>query len=356
MSRTKDAQQLNLSDRARQILKTLVEHYIHDGEPVGSGTLAQASRMGLSSATVRNVLADLEALGYVNSPHTSSGRIPTVQGYRLFVDSLLSPQPLSDPELEYIEHQLLALSGSRKNLVESASVMLSGLSNMAAIVTLPRYDYAQLGQIEFLPMSDNRVLAVIVVNEREVENRILHVRRKYTRDELERAANFLNRKFAGRDFHTVRRQLLKSLKETRQTMDLVMAEAISLAEQALDEEGAEPGHVKGYAITGQTNLMGLSDFSSIQRLRELFEAFNEQHDLLHLFDDCLAGDRMQIFIGDESGYTVLDECSVVTAPYTVDGEVVGSLGVIGPTRMDYDRIIPLVESTANLLGSVLRKN
>ncbi len=342
----------DLSARAQQLLKTLVQHYIHDGEPVGSGTLAQASSMGLSSATIRNVLSDLEDLGYVRSPHTSAGRIPTVQGYRLFVDSLLSPQPVSDSEYEFIQKQLRALSDHSTNVVESASQLLSGLSNMAGVVTVPKHDYALLRQIEFLPLSDNRVLAILVVNEREVENRILNVGRNYTRHELEVAANFLNNEFAGRDLHSIRGGLLKALKDTRQTMDQLMAEAIAMAEQAFDTDKPSTG----YFIAGQTNLMGLNDFSSVERLRTLFEAFNQQRDLLKLFDDCLSGERMHIFIGEESGYTVLDECSLVTAPYTVEGQVVGTLGVIGPTRMDYDRIIPLVESTARLLGSALRKN
>lgn len=349
---SEDSNTEDLSDRARQLLKSLVRHYIHDGEPVGSGTLAQASQMGLSSATIRNVLADLEDLGYVRSPHTSAGRIPTVKGYRLFVDNLLSPQSLSEPEYDLIERQLRAMSDNGQHLVQSASQLLSGLSNMAGVVTVPKQDYAMLRQIEFLPLSDNRVLAVLVVNEREVENRILHVHREYSRHELELAANFLNREFAGRDLHSIRNELLGTLKKTRQSMDQLMSEAISMAEQALDTEP----QVAGFVMAGQTNLMGLNDFSSVDRLRKLFEAFNQQHDLLRLFDDCLSGERMHIYIGEESGYTVLDECSLVTSPYTVEGQVIGTLGVIGPTRMDYDRIIPLVESTARLLGTALRKN
>ncbi len=348
---TKETQRPDLNERARGLLKTLVEQYIDAGEPVGSGTLARASGMGLSSATVRNVLADLEDLGYVHAPHTSAGRVPTARGYRLFVDSMLSPQPLTDFEFENIERQLLAMRQQGQDLVQSASRLLSGLSNMAGVVMLPKYGIALLRQIEFLPLSEKRVLAILVVNDRQVENRVLHVHRDYGRDELERAANFLNHKFAGRDLHTVRRQVLATLKQTRRNMDKAMAEAISLAEQTFDDTAPETG----YVMAGQTNLMGMAEFSNIGRLRELFEVFNEQHDILRLLDECLAGERMQIFIGEESGYTVLDECSVVTAPYTVEGQVVGSLGVIGPTRMEYDRIIPLVESTADLLGSVLRK-
>lgn len=342
----------DLSERARQLLKTLVQQYIQDGEPVASGALAAASRMGLSSATIRNVLSDLETLGYVKSPHTSAGRIPTVRGYRLFVDSLLSPQPLTEPEYDFIERQLLALADQGQNLAESASRLLSGLSNLAGIVTLPKHDYAPLRQIEFLPLSEKRVLAILVVNEREVENRILHVQRSYTRHELEQAANFLNAEFAGKSLHSIRQGILSRLKATREHMNVLMSEAILLAEQAL--QGDTP--TVGFVAAGQTNLMGMTDFSSVEQLRDLFEAFNQQHDLLQLFDECLLGDRMNIFIGEESGYHVLNECSLVTAPYQVEGQVVGTLGVIGPTRMDYDRIIPLVESTARLLGTAFRKS
>ena len=342
----------NLNERALSLLKALVERYIHEGEPVGSRTLARATGLTLSAATIRNVMADLEELGYVHSPHTSAGRVPTVRAYRLFVDSLV-PQPLTGDEQAQIERQLHAQAHSRpaQDVVEEASQLLAELSNMAALVTVPRRDLAQLRQIEFLPLSDRRVLAILVVNQREVENRIVPTHRNYTPAELEKAANYLNARFAGKDLHSVRDALLAELRDARASMDAGLADAMRMAEQLFTQ--ADTGG--DYVVAGQTHLLGLQDFSNVERLRDLFEAFTHKRDLLALFDHCLHAEGVQIFIGGESGYTALDECSVVTAPYTMDGQVVGSLGVIGPTRMNYHRVIPLVQSTAQLLGRALKE-
>ncbi len=342
----------DLNERARSLLKALVERYIHEGEPVGSRTLARATGLTLSAATIRNVMADLEELGYVHSPHTSAGRVPTVRAYRLFVDSLV-PQALTRDEQAQIERQLHSQTHDRaaQTLVEEASQLLAELSNMAAIVTVPRRDLAQLRQIEFLPLSDKRVLAILVVNQREVENRIVYTHRSYTPSELEKAANYLNARFAGKDLHSVRDALLAELRAARASMDAGLADAMRMAEQLF----AEPSVGGDYVMAGQTRLIGLQDFSSVERLRDLFEAFTHKRDLLALFDHCLSAEGVQIFIGGESGYNALDECSVVTAPYTMDGQVVGSLGVIGPTRMNYHRVIPLVQSTAQLLGRALKE-
>lgn len=342
-----------LSDRSRSLLQVLVERYIHDGEPIGSRTLARATGLKLSAATIRNVMADLEDMGYVHSPHTSAGRVPTVRAYRLFVDALL-PQPLTTSECDQIERQLQSQVQTRstQDLMAGASTLLSELANMAAVVTLPRREYAALRQIEFLPLSDKRVLAILVVNQREVENRILHTHRNYTAGELEQAANYLNQRFGGRDINTVRDALLTELRDARTSMDAGLADTVRMAEQMFD---APPSGSSDYVVAGQTKLLGVQEFSSVERLRELFNAFTQKRDLLALFDHCLNADGVQIFIGGESGYTALDECSVVSAPYMVDGQVVGSLGVIGPTRMNYHRIIPLVQSTADLLGRALKE-
>ncbi len=343
-------QENRLNERARSLLKILVERYIHDGEPVGSRTLARVTGLTLSAATIRNVMADLEELGYVHSPHTSAGRVPTVRAYRLFVDSLV-PQSLTSDEQAQIERQLHTQVNTAQSLVVEASQLLAELSNMAAIVTVPRRDFAHLRQIEFLQLSDKRVLAILVVNQREVENRIVHTHRNYTPAELEQTANYLTSRFAGKDLHSVRDALLSELKDARARMDAGLADAIRMAEQVF----VEPSTASDYVVAGQTRLMGLQDFTSVERLRELFEAFTLKRDLLALFDHCLGAEGVQIFIGGESGYTVLDECSVVTAPYTVDGQVVGSLGVVGPTRMNYHRVIPIVQSTAQLLGHALEE-
>lgn len=341
-----------INERAGHLLKTLVERYIQEGGPIGSRTLAQASGMGLSSATIRNVMADLEDLGLVIAPHTSAGRIPTVQGLRLFIDNMLTPQALEEAEFEVIRQQLNAHASDGQELLETASNLLSEMSHMAGLVTLPKRDHVCLRQIEFLPLSDRRVLAILVVNQREVENRVLETYRDYSVAELEQVANYLNQQFMGMDLADVRQALVNELKEARERMDQAMEDSIRVAEQAL----AEPSNEAGYVVAGQTNLMGFADFTSVAQLRELFEAFSGKRELLQLFDNCLAGEGVRIFIGDESGYRVLDGCSVVTAPYAVDGEVIGSLGVIGPTRMDYHRIIPIVKSTADALGSALKNH
>ena len=345
-----DSNKDKINERASQLLKTLVEEYIRSGEPVGSRTLAQSSGMGLSSATIRNVMADLEDMGLVIAPHTSAGRIPTVQGLRLFVDNMLSPQSLDDTQARVIQHQLAAQAMQGQDLLETASALLSQMSHLAGLVTVPRRDHACLRQIEFLPLSDRRVLAILVVNQREVENRVLDTERDYSRAELERAANFLNQRFVGQELADVRRALVKELKQARERMDQAMADSIHVAEQALARDDGQ----SDYVVAGQTNLMGLQDFGDLEQLKALFEAFSEKRELLRLFDNTLVSDGVRIFIGDESGYRVLDGCSVVTAPYSLEGEVIGSLGVIGPTRMDYRRIIPIVQSTAAALGSALK--
>ncbi len=340
-----------LSDRAQQLLKVLVEQYIRDGQPVGSRTLSRDSGLNLSSATIRNVMADLETFGFVTSPHTSAGRIPTGKGYRLFVDTLLKVKPLQDTEVMAIQQGLGKHSDDPKSMVAAASQMLSSVTRLAGIVTVPRPSHASLSQIEFLPLSDNRVLAIIVVNTREVQNRILQMDRRYTADELRRASNYLNQEFAGKELVAVREHLLSQLQRTRENLNQLMLDAIRLAQQAV---GPATGSDRPeYVMAGETNLMEFSELSNVEKLRRLFEAFTQQGDILHLLDQSLGAEGVQIFIGQESGYTILDDCSVVTAPYTLGQEVVGVLGVIGPTRMAYERIIPIVDITAKLLGSAL---
>jgi heat-inducible transcriptional repressor len=344
-----------LSERARRLLTVLVDAYIRDGEPVGSRTLSRESGLALSSATVRNVMADLEELGFVTSPHTSAGRIPTDKGYRFFVDALLKVRPSATSELTVLVQQRLAeRADDPKALVASASQLLSTVTRLAGVVTVPRATHAAVTQIEFVSLSENRVLAIMVVNAREVQNRILHLERRYSPDELRRAANFLNEQFRGRELHDIRLQLLAQLQETRADLNELMLDAIAMAQKIFEPRGRDDAAVE-VVIAGETNLMGLQELSSVEKLRRLFEAFNEKRDLLHLLDQCLRADRVQIFIGQESGYQILDDCSVVTAPYTVDNEVVGVLGVIGPTRMAYERVIPIVDVTAKLLGSALNQ-
>jgi heat-inducible transcriptional repressor len=350
MERMPEGTEEALSERAQLLLKALIESYIRDGQPVGSRTLSRDSGLSLSSATIRNVMADLEELGFVVSPHTSAGRIPTDKGYRLFVDSLLKLKPLQSEEIDDIERRLRNDASNGRTLVQTVSQMLSSVTQMAGLVTLPNPHYVALSQIEFIGLSENRALAIMVMNNREVENRVVQLERAYSSEELRRAANYLNEAFAGRSLPEVRASLLKQLQETRQTMNQLMQDAIQMAQKVFEAPGGERVE---YVIAGETNLMGFAELSNIDRLRRLFEAFNEKHDMLRLLDNCLRAQGIQIFIGHESGYQILDDISLVTAPYMLDNQVVGVLGVIGPTRMAYERVIPIVDVTAKLLGSAL---
>ncbi|HEY2682809.1 MAG TPA: heat-inducible transcriptional repressor HrcA [Steroidobacteraceae bacterium] len=339
-----------LNERAQLLLKALIENYIRDGQPVGSRTLSRDSGLSLSSATIRNVMADLEDLGFVASPHTSAGRIPTDKGYRFFVDTLLKLKPLQSEEIEDIERRLVLEVSSGRSLVQTASQMLSSVTHMAGLVTLPNPQYIALTQIEFISLSENRALAIMVMSNHEVQNRVVQLDRYYSPDELKRAANYLNDAFAGRSLPDVRSQLLSQLQETRQHMDKIMQDAIQVAQKVFEQPS--DAHVE-YVIAGETNLMGFAELSNVDRLRRLFEAFNEKHDILKLLDSCIRAEGIQIFIGQESGYRILDDISLVTAPYMLDNRVVGVLGIIGPTRMAYERVIPIVDVTAKLLGSAL---
>jgi heat-inducible transcriptional repressor len=341
-----------LNERAQRLLRVLVQNYIRDGEPVGSRTLSRESGLALSAATVRNVMSDLEELGFVSSPHTSAGRVPTDKAYRFFVDSLLRAQlTTDDSSLEEIHRHLEMPVDSSKSLVAGASQLLSNITHLAGVVTLPLAQAASLTQIEFLSLSENRVLVVLVFDDREVQNRIIRLDRHYSSEELRRAANFLNEHCVGRTLPQIHQELVRQLKETHEHLNQVMLDAISMA-QRLFEQGSAAADIE-YLIAGETNLMGFAGPSNVDKLKRLFEAFNEKRDILHLLDQSLRAEGVQIFIGHESGYQILDDYSVVTAPYSSAKGVVGVLGVIGPTRMAYERIIPIVDLTAKVLSSAL---
>jgi heat-inducible transcriptional repressor len=339
------------TDRAQLLLRTLIECYVRDGQPVGSRTLSRESGLRLSSATIRNVMADLEEHGFVSSPHTSAGRVPTDKGYRYFVDALLRYQPPGPGEIAELKRSLDLRAGDPKALVTAASQLVSSLTRLAGVVTVPREANAALSQIEFLGLSGNRVLAILVVSGREVQNRVVQLDRHYSPDELRRAANYLNEQFGGRELAEVRSRLVAQLQETREQVNRLMVDAITLAQRAFAEQPGVPD--ADMVVAGETNLMGFAELSNMDRLRRLFEAFSEKRDILHLLDQSLGAQGVQIFIGHESGFTILDDCSVVAAPYTVDEHVVGVVGVIGPTRMAYERVIPVVDLAARMLGSAL---
>lgn len=338
-----------VSERAQHFLKTLIERYIREGEPVGSRTLAEDAGMDLSPATIRNVMADLEELGLVVSPHTSAGRVPTAGGYRVFVDSLLTLKPINMREVDNIRSQL-AVDGDPAAVMQNVSQLLSGITSMAGVVTLPKRERTSFRQIEFLPLSGNQVLSILVTDQGEVHNRIIRVERELSRSQLEQAANYLNHTFNGEEMERVRARLLQEMQDTRERMDGLMRQAVEMAGQVVAE--SEPN--EGCVIAGQTNLMGFDELASMERLRQLFDAFTEKSQIIHLLDGFMSADGVQIFIGGESGYKLFDGCSLVTAPYQVDDQVVGVLGVIGPIRMAYDRVVPLVDVTAKLLGTALK--
>ena len=338
-----------LESRAAELLKLLVERYIQDGQPVASRTLSRAGGLNLSPATIPNVMADLDDLGFVSSPHTSAGRVPTQRGYRYFVDSLLEPEGLADEQQQQIVRELLDRAKNTEELLQTTSSVLSSLSRMAGVVTTPRRNIAVLRRIDFLPLSERRVLAILVVNQRDVQNRVVSVDRDYSARELEVLANAINQHYAGRDLLVLRQQLVDEVSATQREVNDTLRSALEMTERAL----GHPDPQQDYVVAGGSNLFSFQELGDVSRLRKLFDALDHKRDLLSLFDQCLQAEGMQIFIGEESGYRVLDECSVVTAPYYLQGEVAGVLAVVGPTRMAYSRIIPLVRATARALGHSL---
>ena len=275
--------------------------------------------------------------------------MPTVHGYRLFVDSLISLQPVEDQLVERLQQEL-SEEEVPQNLVERASRFLSGLTHMAGVVMIPRHDQIVIRELQFVHLSDSRVLAILVTSQGEVLNRIVETSRLFTRSELEQASNFINTHYRGMELEAIKNRILQEMQAHQQDMDRLMREALNIAGRALEEEGGE----QDYVVSGQTNLMDFDELAQLDRIKQLFEAFSEKQEILHLLDRCVQADGVQLFIGEESGYGPLERCSVVTAPYEMEDRVVGVLGVIGPTRMAYDRVIPIVDITAKMLGAALK--
>lgn len=337
-----------LDNRAQILLKALIERYIADGQPVGSRALSRVSGLDLSPATVRNVMADLEEIGFLVSPHTSAGRVPTVRGYRFFVDSLLTVQQLPPADIREVQSHLQPDQPQR--LINAASQLLSGLTQFAGVVMVPRRT-AKVLQVEFLKLNDTRLLLIIVTTDGDVQNRVLTTQRAYSAAELQETTNFLNQHYSGLDFNEIRARLTQELNQLRNDMTTLMTAAVDAGASALGDQSS------AYVISGEHNLLNVHDLSSnMARLRELFGLFDTKTGLMQLLEMCHRAEGVQIFIGAESGIAPLDECSVVTAPYEVNGEVVGSVGVIGPTRMAYERVIPIVDITAKLLSNALSSN
>ena len=335
-----------LDARAQILLKALIERYIADGKPVGSRSLSRLSGLELSPATVRNVMSDLEEMGFITSPHTSAGRVPTALGYRFFVDALLTTQPLDISRVRVLEGQLQPNQPQR--VISSASHLLSELTQFAGVVVAPRKGTVRIRQIEFIGLSENRILLIIVTTAGDVQNRILLTRRAYTTAELGAAGSHLNEHFAGLTIAEIRARLQDELQQLHSDMSELMTATVEAGSEAAEDDA------DAYVISGETNLLEVEDLSSnMSRLRELFRLFDQKTGLMQLLDMSNRAQGVQIFIGGESGLAPLDACSVITAPYEVDGQVVGAVGVIGPTRMAYDQVIPIVDVTARLLSNAL---
>ncbi len=336
-----------LNDRAQVLLKTLIERYIEEGQPVGSRALSHYSGLELSSASIRNVMADLEALGFVESPHTSAGRVPTAKGYRFFVDSLLVVKPLEQMEIEQLGENLLPDNPSR--LISSASHLLSELTRFAGVVIAPKREALAFRQIEFLKLSEKRILLIIITSNGDVQNRVIFTEKTYTPSELTETSNYLNRNYAGLTLNEIHRRVKEELHQLQHNVSELMSAAIETSTRAdLEEE---------CIISGEHNLLQVQDLSSdLSSLKGLFDLFEKKTALLQLLDASRNAQGVQIFIGAESGVGQLDECSIVTAPYGAEGRIVGTLAVVGPKRMAYERIIPIVDITAKLLSGALSQH
>lgn len=336
-----------LDARARQLLRTLIGRHIRDGEPVGSQTLARHAGLDVSPATIRNILAELEDVGLLSAPHTSAGRVPTARGYRVFVDSLLQLSPLDDAGLTRLRSGL-DTGGGTQSLLGSASELVSAMTRFVGVVSVPGREQFAFRQIDFVPVDGRRVMAIVVFADNEVQNRIVQTRRAYDAAELEQVANYLNAHFAGQPLSTIRATLVHELRSARSELEGLLRATTEIAEQVLVPGGED------MVVAGQARLLGLQDLSDLDRLRELFDAFTEKRELLQLLERTAKAQGVRVFFGEETGVAPLAGMSLVTAPYGAGGRVLGVLGVIGPARMAYERVIPVVQATAEVLGAALK--
>jgi heat-inducible transcriptional repressor len=341
-----------LDARARQLLRTLISQYIADGQPVGSRTLAKNSGLDVSPATIRNVMSDLEEIGLLSAPHTSAGRIPTAQGYRVFVDSLLELKPLEETQIEQMRRGLPSQAPTQ-DLLTGASSLLSDVTHFVGVVTVPQREEFPFRHIDFVALSGNRVLVILVFADNEVQNRVIVTQHVYSPSELEQVANFLNANYAGLRMAEIRERLKREMRETSQRLHQLMVAAADVTQQAFPDRNVDQGG--DMLVAGQINLMDSQGLADMDGLRDLFEAFQRKRDLLVLLESCSRAEGVRLFIGEESGFNALDNYSVVTAPYGVEGRVLGVLGVIGPTRMAYQRVIPVVQATAQILSGALNQ-
>ena len=344
-----------LDQRAQTLLKTLIERYIADGQPIGSRTLSRYAGMDLSAATIRNVMADLEQLGLISSPHTSAGRIPTPRGFRFFVDTLLTVQPMASQQSEQISEQISdsLQTDQPQRVLASAAQLLSSLSSFAGVVLTPRRS-STFRQIDFLRLAEKRLLLIVVTPEGDIQNRVLQMEHDYSPSQLIEASNYVNQHFAGLTQPEIKHRLQNELSHLSERINGLMQRAVQASGDAVTNDAAAGGSV---VISGEHNLLGVVELSeNMQKLRDLFNLFEQKTGLMQLLDASNRGHGVQIYIGGESDLVPIDHMSVVTAPYEVNGQVIGTLGVIGPTRMAYERVIPIVDLTARLVSSALTFN
>ncbi|MCC6594730.1 MAG: heat-inducible transcription repressor HrcA [Xanthomonadales bacterium] len=336
-----------LDARARKLLHDLIARYIEAGEPVASAKLARECGLDLSPATIRNILADLEAGGLIRSPHTSAGRVPTPRGYRLFVDSLIEVEEPSKPLVDSIQDRLPA-DGAPDQVLRSASRLLSELTGCAGIVSVPRRERLPLHHIDFVQLAPRRLLVILVFEDGQVQNRLVQTSHPFDAHQLEVAARLLNEQCAGQCLSAVQAQLTRELANAGAALDTATGAVVEAAESALRVQPEEP-----LLISGERRLAAHAELADVQRLRGLFEAFERQRDLLELVENAVRADDVRLYIGEESGFEPFASCALITAPYRRDGRPVGVLGVIGPTRLDYQRVIPVVRATAQAVGAAL---
>ena len=340
-----------LNERSQLLFKNLRGLYLNEGKPVGSSKLASLPEVGLSSATVRNVLAELEKMGLLDSPHTSAGRVPTDIGYRFFIDSMLTYQPLSEQSEMSIRNELT--NGlNQDDLLESTSKVLSGITGMTSLVLMPKKEQEVLRHIDFIPLSSSRVLVVLVFNDNDVQNRIIELDKDFSADELQETANFLNAQCLGKNLAEAKNLLVSRLDMIRATTNEFMSSIVTATDNVFEEQIEKQ---IPFLVAGKTNLLNYQELASSEKLKALFNAFDEHTHMLNLLDKSMQAQGVQVFVGNECGNEIYQGCSIITTPYEVEGEVLGVLGVVGPSRMNCEKVVPRVDVTAKILGSLLKK-
>ena len=338
----------NLDERTQIVFRQLIQSYTKDGLPVGSKSLAKQSGIDVSSATIRNIMHKLEKLGLVDSPHTSAGRVPTQAGYRFFIDSLLEVGELGKSAEQTLN---ATFSGDKtsNDLIRSASGILSQMTQLTGLISVNRPARVNVRHIEFMKLSDRRILVIMVINSDQVHNKVIQVDRDYSDLELTEAEKLLSQYLIGSDFSSAKKKLHEEIKRHKDDVNSIMASVLDVMGLVCGEDSERDSLL----TSGESNLLQFAELSDINKLRDIFATFNQKRDLLHILEGCSGATGVQIFIGSESGYNVLSDCTVIGAPYRLGNDVVGVLGVIGPTRIAYEKVIPAVDLTARLLSSAL---